>query len=104
MSFCCPPFTALLQNAGGRGIAIVLKGFSTGHKFFLQSRAVCHADQDEFVETCRQNSMRSSVLVNLVCQQGISCCPFCGKNLDDVLLEASPDELASLVATHKSFF
>lgn len=91
LRFCCPGFRAALEEAGQRGIAvIVIAGAPLSNRryqFFLQARAVgldCPLTLD------------TPYPVSLIMESGLSYCPWCGANLERYYQRV-------LLSTHSGF-
>jgi hypothetical protein len=93
--FCCPGFKNLVDNSGQRGpAAIVVWRAVNQPKFLLQSRGIAQEDEPAAQRTA------IPLKINVSSTIGLQYCPFCGRQLQD-LLDAAPAEYAELANKHK---
>ena len=93
---CCNRLESAVDNAGQRGIAVVIRRVPEFFIYYLQSRAVTFGEEARLVQ------QRLEQRINLVYTMGIGFCPWCGKRLDD-LAEALPELFNKLANQHEAF-
>jgi len=107
--YCCHTFENIVQNAGNRGFAILVRRLmSVGLMFELQERAIAFADEASMFK--RSSSEQSSwtmaqpspASATLAASGIIRFCPFCGRRLEE-LIAADPKFFEELEAKHKPF-
>jgi hypothetical protein len=86
----------LLDNAGQRGIAALVRRTPRGNKLLLQSRGIAFADEPKI------RPMAIDLSISVSCSVGLRYCPFCGRSLDE-LVAASSSEFARLANDHEQF-
>lgn len=99
--FCCHLFTNLIENAGQRGLAVLVCATDAGLRFALQMRAVTAADES----TMGKDGQPSTSLPEHVTLSGsmrIRYCPSCGKRLDE-LAASDPKFFAKLADEHRPY-
>ena len=99
--FCCQSFTNLLENAGQRGLAVLVCATDAGLRFALQMRAVTAADETMM----GKNGQPSTSLPEHFTLSGsmrIRYCPSCGKRLDE-LAASDPMFFAKLADEHRPY-
>jgi len=91
-AFCCPGFQDAIEEAGHRGIAAVVAKTSVGILFLLQSRGIAFDDVSKLVAP--------AVNINVSSDIGFRYCPWCGKELTE-LVEAAPKVFDELAEKHQ---
>jgi hypothetical protein len=86
----------LLDDAGSRGLALLLRDLSGVLGFVIQSRGIAHQDE----ESVKTRTWTSTI--NVSCEIGIVYCPFCGKDLEALIAEA-PQYFRKLADAHQKF-
>jgi len=83
--YCCDLFRYLIGNAGKPGLSVIPRSVSGLSYFCLQTRAVKEEDmnllQNKLLELSL-DTISGENRLNLVTQQGIGFCPFCGTDLE----------------------
>lgn len=74
MKWCCPQFAGWYDNAGQRGISILIGRDSSGMPEFLMQYRAVNAGEDLLL------SSKAPVLS--VTEVGLLYCPWCGRKLD----------------------
>ena len=95
--YCCEPFGNLIENAGQKGISIVLKSELDITFFCLQSRGVNAADCDR----AKRGELKLAG-INLAHQTGVQFCPFCGTKLSN-WIATHKTEVQELITRSKPF-
>jgi hypothetical protein len=90
--FCCFGFRHLVDNAGERGLSVIVVARSDGLGFSLQSRGVSAVDISAIGV--------APVDLNVASEYGIQFCPFCGFELD-LLARRNLEEVRSLEEKHR---
>jgi hypothetical protein len=76
IKWCCPAFAGWYDEAGKRGVAIIIERYSDNEpRFLFQYRAVDMGLESEIYS-------KSSVTISPIAQVGIQHCPWCGCKLD----------------------
>jgi hypothetical protein len=91
--FCCTAFLSKIENAGKSGISFLARSCDN-KRFMIQSRGV-DSDLEESAAKC-------AVKINLVSEQVIRFCPFCGFHLGDWIKD-NETEFDHLAQLHKTF-
>ncbi len=102
MKICCEPLPIWVANSGKSGTAILLKRIGNRLKFVCQSRAI-DADSFTVLQRIAANGPLGDLKINIVTQQGISYCPFCGMQLDQLIEQLDVAEIAELESLHSRF-
>lgn len=97
---CCAGFQSLLDNAGRRGLAIVVERRDGLPQFMLQSRGVDHED-----EALAASADPGTLIahVNIWSGMALFYCPICGYKLSR-LLARSPTFFSDLADQHSRFY
>jgi hypothetical protein len=95
---CCPGFQHLLDAAGQRGIAALVRRTHDDIGFLLQSRGIAFGDEQKL-----KPMSSTDLVINLEFTIGLRFCPFCGRRLGE-LVEASPEEFEKRAGDHKKFY
>jgi len=98
---CCHSLTNLINNAGQRGLAVLICKTDVGVRFALQMRAVT-ADDENKMKKFPQPSLSLPEHVTLSESMRIRHCPSCGKLLDE-LAASEPSFFAKLADEHRSY-
>jgi hypothetical protein len=72
VNWCCLGFKGNYEDAGARGVAVIVDVVDGNPKFALQFRAV---------DIHKEELIQSSVPVSLTCNIGMRFCPWCGVDL-----------------------
>ena len=96
---CCNVFNNLINNAGERGLAVLVSEDKDGVKFSVQMRAVSFADEGRLPKGPWPLTLTNLTLSG---SMRIRYCPACGKRLDD-LATAAPQLFKELAAKHEPF-
>jgi len=99
--FCCHSLTNLINNAGQRGLAVLVSETDVGLRFNLQMRAVSLADEEEMEKSSKPSSSLPKH-VTLSESLRIRYCPSCGKRLDE-LTAKEPSIFAELADEHAKY-
>ncbi|MBE2284137.1 MAG: hypothetical protein IAE77_11830 [Prosthecobacter sp.] len=99
--FCCHSLKNLIDNAGQRGLAVLVCPTEAGFRFALQMRAVTAADETTMTKN-RQPSASLPEKMTLSESMRIRHCPSCGKRLDE-LAASDPKFFAKLASEHRPF-
>lgn len=95
--YCCDGFRNYLSCAGERGLAILACDTLSRHVGFLfQSRGLALGDERKW------KPVPIDVMINVSAETGFRFCPFCGRNLDE-LVQESPEFFKELAVVHKKF-
>jgi hypothetical protein len=94
---CCYGFQNLIDNAGKRGIAALVRPTHKGIEFLLQSRGIAFDDESKLKPSS------NDLIVNVEFTIGLRYCPFCGQSLEELVKE-SPEKFAKLADDHKGFY
>src|SRR2546423_3926259 len=94
--YCCSAMKNLVDNAGGRGLALLLRDLSGMLGFVIQSRGIAYQDEGS-IKTITWTST-----INVSCEMGIAYCPFCGEDLE-VLIAKAPLYFRKLADAHQKF-
>jgi hypothetical protein len=73
--WCCQTFRSYCEEAGRRGLGVVVEETEVGPTFLIQCRSIDPKDEQAF------RAVNTPVPVSLVTQTGMLFCPWCGKNL-----------------------
>jgi hypothetical protein len=95
---CCAGFQRLLDNAGERGLAVLVVANEFGMRFSLQSRGIDYEHEPEVSR--RLKGINASF--NLSRSTGMRRCPFCGRKVERMLRRA-PDYFWRLSRDHLKF-
>ena len=98
---CCQALTNLINNAGQRGLAILVCATDAGLRFALQMRAVTAANESTMTKARQPISLQPEH-VTLSESIRIRHCPSCGKRLDE-LAASDPALFTKLAADHLSY-
>jgi hypothetical protein len=71
----CQTFKSYCEEAGRRGLGVVVEETDVGPTFLIQCRSIEPKDEQAF------KAINTPVPVSLVTQTGMLFCPWCGKNL-----------------------
>ena len=99
--FCCHSLTNLIDNAGQRGLAVLVCKTEAGLRFALQMRAVT-ADDENTMKTFPQPSFSLPEHVTLSESLRIRHCLSCGTRLEE-LTASEPSLFARLADEHRSY-
>ena len=92
--YCCSGFRNLLSCAGARGHAILACQVSAGDVgFLLQSRGLAFGDE------VKLRPVDIDVKINISAEIGLRFCPFCGRNLEELVHE-HPDFYVKMAKDH----
>ncbi len=97
--YCCYTFENLINNAGKRGLSVLVRMLDGEMFFCLQMRPIDFVDRQGPVEV--KGSMGSEYLT-LSESMGIRYCPSCGKCLAD-LASANLKSYKKLIPQHEPF-
>jgi len=97
---CCAGMQAAIENAGERGLAVLVRGNTDTVPAYLclQSRGVAFVDEGLMLGDRERPSS-----VNLSATTGVTYCPWCGRIVSE-LIDAHPAQYAALVERHKRLF
>jgi hypothetical protein len=98
-AICCLEFQKLVDNAGNRGLSILVTGTPMGILCVLQSRGVAFSDHIAGIGW-RDGIPKMSV--NISSDVGIQYCPFCGCKIDTLVID-SPDVFFDLAQEHRRY-
>lgn len=98
---CCQSLTNLIDNAGQRGLAVLVCKTDMNFRFALQMRAVT-VDDEKSMKKFPQPSLSLPEHVTLSESMRIRHCPSCGKRLDE-LAASDPSLFARLADEHRTF-
>jgi hypothetical protein len=98
---CCHSLTNLIDNAGQRGLAVLVCKTDIGLRFLIQMRAVTHDDENNLKQS-PQPTLSLPEHVTLSGSMRIRYCPSCGKRLED-LAASEPDYFGKLADEHLSY-
>ena len=73
--WCCQTFRSYCEEAGRRGLGVVVEETEVGPTFLIQCRSIDPKDEQAFT------AVNTPFAVSLVTQTGMLFCPWCGKNL-----------------------
>lgn len=99
--FCCHSLTNLIDNAGHRGLAVLVCATDAGLRFALQMRAVTATDETEMARI-KQPLSALPEHITLSESVRIRYCPSCGKRLDE-LATSDPTLFAKLALDHRRY-
>lgn len=74
MQYCCVQFFSLCNEAGTRGVGLIVDASETKPAFFLQWRGMENGEDT--------SSLSSAVPLELATELGILFCPWCGVDLN----------------------
>jgi hypothetical protein len=97
--FCCNAFKNLIENAGERGLAVLVSEHLEGLKFALQMRAVAFTDEAGFSQGPLPVTPTN---ISLSGSMRIRFCPSCGKRLEELVSE-DIKLFEELAVKHKPF-
>jgi len=92
--FCCNGLAHRIENAGERGLSILVRNTDEGIRFVLQSRGVSFPDQDKVGVM--------TVDLNVSTDFGLRFCPFCGQKLEE-LAQTDMAMFDGLAKAHRVF-
>ena len=92
-NMCGPGFKILIENAGCRGLAAVVRRKASGPGFLLQSRGVAHGDG-------LPGKLDSDI--NVLTETGLRFCPYCGTDLEKYSME-NEKLMGSLLKHHEKY-
>ena len=92
---CCPQMQSAIEGAGQRGISVLIERLGTTMHFVLQSRGVAHVDEGAI-----PFGAKLTYTVNVSASWGILFCPWCGRDLMQ-LIEDNPAEVEQLAVAHQ---
>jgi hypothetical protein len=72
--WCCQTFRSYCEEAGRRGLGVVVEETEIGPRFLIQCRSIEPNDEEAF------KAIMTPFPVSLVTQTGMLFCPGCGKN------------------------
>lgn len=96
--FCCHSLTNLIDNAGQRGLAVLVCATDTGLRFALQMRAVTATDETAMARS-KQPLYALCEHITLSESMRIRHCPSCGKRLEELVVN-DPALFAKLALEH----
>ena len=94
-AFCCWRLRNAVRDAGRRGAGILVERLEDELHLVLQSRGVDVADQTKLV------ALPIPAIVNIATDVGIRYCPWCGRELADLIAHA-PQVHAELARQHET--
>lgn len=95
---CCNALVNLINNAGDRGLAVLVGEDMDGLTFAVQMRAISIADEGNLPKGPWPTTLKNITLSGSI---RIRYCPACGKRLADLAVSA-PQYFKELVAKHKT--
>ena len=100
--FCCRGFEILVENAGKKGISVLV--FKTDGRiiFELQSRAFSKEDEILFVQGSTPLGIKGNMM--LLANIRLSYCPYCGTRLQSLIKKSTKEALETLAAKHTAIY
>jgi hypothetical protein len=96
--FCCRGFEALTEQAGQKGISVLI--FESGGRFLfeLQSRAM--SKEDEAIFTQDLTRLPGKGTMTLVANVRLSYCPYCGTKLQSLVKRSTRKAFEAFAEKH----
>ncbi len=94
--YCCHALDNLIQNAGNRGISVLVGQINDSLFFSLQMRSIAFSDREKVSQLPTTTALEHIILTESI---RIRYCPSCGKSLADIV-SAHSEELEKLVLEH----
>lgn len=99
MALCCPGLSALISNAGKRGLAVAVELQAELFRFLLQARALTPCEVEELKGV---TIPQLPTYMTLSSRMTIRYCPSCGSSLAS-LAAADPERFTELARMHADF-
>ena len=99
--FCCEGLKNLAENAGQRGMSVLVCENRGKLQFNLQSRAV--SKDDEVLLAQRPTPLPIEGNMSLSVSIGLKFCPFCGTTLQTLVTPSTQRHFEALAKRHRDF-
>jgi hypothetical protein len=99
--FCCDGLKNLMDNAGERGMSVLVYERPGGFRFNIQARAVSKETELRYSQTPPRLPIEGNV--TLASNIGLNYCPFCGTELKTLVTPSTRKQFEGLANEHKRF-
>jgi hypothetical protein len=98
--YCCKGLEILVDNAGSRGLSVLVYNTAGGFVFNIQARAISKESEEELLQSPTSLPLDEKN-VSIASNIGLNYCPYCGTHLQSLINPNTRKDFELLALRHK---